>query len=126
MQSCHPAPSERGAGWRAPRRRRNGIGLLRASELLPTLRVLVWKTDPNDENATMSTQYQETKKPRILIIGSTGRIGSRVLAEIAKVDTLEAVRRAGSSKSTLGTRTARMLCSSTSTGLKLSGRLLPE
>ena len=39
----------------------------------------------------MSTQYQETKKPRILIIGSTGRIGSRVLAEIAKVDALEAV-----------------------------------
>jgi NAD(P)H dehydrogenase (quinone) len=39
----------------------------------------------------MSTQYQETKKPRILIIGSTGRIGSRVLAEIATVDALEAV-----------------------------------
>src|SRR5258708_24727617 len=39
----------------------------------------------------MSTQYQETKKPRILIIGSTGRIGSRVIAEIAKVDAVEAV-----------------------------------
>jgi nucleoside-diphosphate-sugar epimerase len=59
--------------------------------LLPTLRVLVWKTDPNDEKATMSTQYQETKKPRILIIGSTGRIGSRVIAEIAKVDAIEAI-----------------------------------
>jgi NAD(P)H dehydrogenase (quinone) len=60
--------------------------------LLPTLRVvLVWKTDPNDEKATMSTQYQEAKKPRILIIGSTGRIGSRVIAEIAKVDAVEVV-----------------------------------
>ncbi len=39
----------------------------------------------------MSSQYQEAKKPRILIIGSTGRIGSRVIAEIAKVDALEAV-----------------------------------
>jgi uncharacterized protein YbjT (DUF2867 family) len=52
--------------------------------------VRVWKTDPNDEKATMSTQYQEAKKPRILIIGSTGRIGSRVIAEIAKVDAVEA------------------------------------
>src|SRR5258707_14891389 len=39
----------------------------------------------------MSTQYQETKKPRILIIGSTGRIGSRVIAGIAKVDAVEAI-----------------------------------
>jgi NAD(P)H dehydrogenase (quinone) len=43
------------------------------------------------EKATMSTQYQEAKKPWILIIGSTGRIGSRVIAEIAKVDAVEAV-----------------------------------
>ena len=55
------------------------------------IKVRVWKTDPNDEKATMSSQYQEAKKPRILIIGSTGRIGSRVIAEIAKVDALEAV-----------------------------------
>ncbi len=93
--------------------------------MLPALRVLVWKTDPNDENATMSTQYQETKKPRILIIGSTGRIGSRVIAEIAKVDALEAVYSSRTLEQ-VGARTARMLCSSTSTGLKLSGRLLPE
>src|SRR5258706_9472765 len=53
------------------------------------IKVGVWKIDP--EKATMSTQYQEAKKPRILIIGSTGRIGSRVIAEIAKVDALEAV-----------------------------------
>jgi FlaA1/EpsC-like NDP-sugar epimerase len=64
----------------------------------------------------MSTQYQEAKKPRILIIGSTGRIGSRVIAEIAKVDAVEAI---------YSSRTL-MLWSSTSTGLKLSGRLLPE
>src|SRR6266404_9635932 len=50
MQSCHPAPSERGAGWRAPLRRRNGIGLRRASEFLPTLRVLV----PRDKETTDS------------------------------------------------------------------------
>jgi NAD(P)H dehydrogenase (quinone) len=55
------------------------------------IKVRVWKTDPNDEKATMSTQYQEAEKPRILIIGSTGRIGSRVIAEIAKVDAVEAV-----------------------------------
>jgi saccharopine dehydrogenase-like NADP-dependent oxidoreductase len=30
-------------------------------------------------------------KPRVLIIGSTGRIGSRVAAEIAKVDAVEVV-----------------------------------
>jgi len=31
------------------------------------------------------------KKPRILIIGATGRIGSRVIVEIAKVDSVQAV-----------------------------------
>src|SRR5260370_19103463 len=46
---------------------------------------------PNKEKATMSTQHQEAKKPRILIIGSTGRIGRRVISEIAKVDAVEAV-----------------------------------
>src|ERR1700716_2630145 len=40
---------------------------------------------------TMSTQAQKAKKPRIPILGSTGRIGSRVIAEIAKVDAVEAV-----------------------------------
>jgi NAD(P)H dehydrogenase (quinone) len=39
----------------------------------------------------MATQYQGAEKPRILIIGSTGRIGSRVIAEIARVDAVEAV-----------------------------------
>jgi uncharacterized protein YbjT (DUF2867 family) len=39
----------------------------------------------------MSTQDQKAKKPRLLIIGSTGRIGSRVVAEIGKVDTVEAI-----------------------------------
>src|SRR5260370_34841481 len=53
------------------------------------IKVGVWKIDP--EKATMPTQYQEAKKPRILIIGSTGRIGRRVVSEIAKVDALEAV-----------------------------------
>jgi hypothetical protein len=49
------------------------------------------KTGPNDkEKATMSTQDQKAKKPRILIIGSTGRIGSRVIAEIAKIDAVAA------------------------------------
>jgi len=37
----------------------------------------------------MSSQNQ--KKPRILIIGATGRIGSRVIVEIAKVDSVQAV-----------------------------------
>jgi NAD(P)H dehydrogenase (quinone) len=41
------------------------------------------------ERATMSSQDQ--KKPRILIIGATGRIGSRVIGEIAKVDSVQAV-----------------------------------
>jgi uncharacterized protein YbjT (DUF2867 family) len=41
------------------------------------------------EKATMSSQDQ--KKPRILIIGATGRIGSRVIVEIAKVDSVQAV-----------------------------------
>jgi len=45
----------------------------------------------NKEKATMSTQHQEARKPRILIIGSTGRIGRRVISEIAKVDAVEAV-----------------------------------
>jgi uncharacterized protein YbjT (DUF2867 family) len=39
----------------------------------------------------MATQYHEAEKPRILVIGSTGRIGSRVIAEIAKVDAVAAV-----------------------------------
>src|SRR5260370_31771111 len=39
----------------------------------------------------MPTQPQEAKKPRVLIIGSTGRIGRRVISEIAKVDAVEAV-----------------------------------
>jgi NAD(P)H dehydrogenase (quinone) len=39
------------------------------------------------EKAAMSTQ----KKPRILILGSTGRIGSRVVAAIAKENRVEAV-----------------------------------
>jgi uncharacterized protein YbjT (DUF2867 family) len=34
---------------------------------------------------------KEAKKPRILIIGSTGHIGRRVISEIAKVDAVEAV-----------------------------------
>jgi nucleoside-diphosphate-sugar epimerase len=75
----------------------------------------------------MSTQYQEANKPRILIIGSAGRIGSRVIAEIAKIDAVEAVYSSRTLKQVaLGTRTARMLCSLTSTGLKPSGRHLPE
>jgi uncharacterized protein YbjT (DUF2867 family) len=41
------------------------------------------------DRATMSSQDQ--KKPRILIIGATGRIGSRVIGEIAKVDSVQAV-----------------------------------
>jgi NAD(P)H dehydrogenase (quinone) len=48
------------------------------------------KTDSNGkEKTTVSSQDQ--KKPRILIIGSTGRIGSRVIVEIAKVDAVQAV-----------------------------------
>jgi hypothetical protein len=31
------------------------------------------------------------KKPRLLVIGSTGRVGSRVVAEIGKVDAVEAI-----------------------------------
>jgi uncharacterized protein YbjT (DUF2867 family) len=39
----------------------------------------------------MSTQHQKAKTPRVLIIGATGRIGRRVIAEIAKVDAVEAI-----------------------------------
>jgi uncharacterized protein YbjT (DUF2867 family) len=53
--------------------------------------VRVRKTDPiHEEKAAMPTQYREAEKPRILIIGSTGRIGIRVIAEIAGVDAAEA------------------------------------
>jgi NAD(P)H dehydrogenase (quinone) len=48
------------------------------------------KTGSNGkEKATVSSRDQE--KPRILIIGSTGRIGSRVIVETAKVDAVQAV-----------------------------------
>ena len=39
----------------------------------------------------MLTPDQKAKKPRVLIVGSTGRIGRRVIAEIAKVDAVETV-----------------------------------
>jgi NAD(P)H dehydrogenase (quinone) len=39
----------------------------------------------------MSAHNRKAKKPRVLIIGSTGRIGSRVVAEIVKVDAAETV-----------------------------------
>jgi len=39
----------------------------------------------------MSTPDQKAKKPRVLIVGSTGRVGRRVIAEIAKVDAVETV-----------------------------------
>jgi NAD(P)H dehydrogenase (quinone) len=39
----------------------------------------------------MSTPDQKAKKPRVLIVGSTGRIGRRVIAEIAKADAVETV-----------------------------------
>jgi hypothetical protein len=73
----------------------------------------------------MSAQEQKAKTPRLLVIGSTGRIGSRVVAEIGKVDAVEAmfVALARASRRLAQGRQGR---SSTSTSLKLSRRLLPE
>jgi NAD(P)H dehydrogenase (quinone) len=60
--------------------------------LFQFIKVSTRKTDPHiQKKVTMSIQYREAAKPRILIIGSTGRIGSRVIAEIAKVDAVEPV-----------------------------------
>jgi NAD(P)H dehydrogenase (quinone) len=39
----------------------------------------------------MATPDKKAKKPRVLIVGSTGRIGRRVIAEIAKADAVETV-----------------------------------
>src|ERR1700730_9540655 len=43
----------------------------------------------------MSTPDQKAKKPRVLIVGSTGRVGRRVIAEIAKVNAVETVYSSG-------------------------------
>jgi uncharacterized protein YbjT (DUF2867 family) len=74
----------------------------------------------------MSTQYQEAKKPRILIIGSTGRIGSRVIAEIAKIDAVGAVYSSRTLKQVDAWHKDGKDAVLTSTGLKPSGRHLPE
>ena len=39
----------------------------------------------------MSTNEQTAGRPRVLILGSTGRIGSRVIAELERINTAEVV-----------------------------------
>jgi hypothetical protein len=61
-----------GRGGEPPRRRRNGIGLRRASEFLPTLRVLV----PRDKETTDSHHRfnRSYRQRRALRLGSGARV----------------------------------------------------
>jgi NAD(P)H dehydrogenase (quinone) len=44
-----------------------------------------------EENTTMAIEEQIASKPRVLILGSTGRIGSKVIAELERTDSVEVV-----------------------------------
>jgi uncharacterized protein YbjT (DUF2867 family) len=43
------------------------------------------------ENSNMASEQQSQNKPRVLILGATGRTGSRVISELERIDTVQVV-----------------------------------
>jgi hypothetical protein len=43
------------------------------------------------ENTNMAIEKQNKSKPRVLILGSTGRTGSKVIAELERINSVQVV-----------------------------------